>query len=382
MKRIIINGANGYVASHFVHELLALGYEVTALVRGNHALSAEKRMSNALSAVHEDDHKPYKRLSVYDYSLTEHDFSLTPEQMRELFRGDVDYFHFAASLKYDFKSKEEIFRTNIGGVGNSAAAFLNYAGKNSRFFLISTAYSCGNITGPFEEKFYDNEEIGAFRNYYEQSKRFAENVVRRSMEERGLNAHILRLSQVVGNSKTGVTKTDYGIFDFAKRVQGLALRYPNKTVRVRVNPEATQNLIPIDTVTRYLIKTVETGKLPAIINMTAGRSIKNGHFADCLNKLLPITLIPDLSLQRREMNSLERIVAIGMSFTGGYADLNIRFETENLDGLAPVDGNEPDEQSIFRMLAYFVGNLTEKRNNKVNNCVTKTKTRDAGFFKK
>ncbi len=366
MKRIIINGANGYVASHFINELLILGYEVTALVRENHAGSAEERMSDALAAINEGDCVKKGKLKVYSYSLSEKDFSLRQEQLKEIFQGKVDYFHFAASLKYDLKSKDEIFKTNIGGVENSLNVFLNYSAKNSRFMLVSTAYSCGNMTEPFEEKFYDNADICGFRNYYEQSKRFAENSVKKYMEEYGLDAHILRLSQVVGNNETGVTKTDYGIFDFTKRMQNLALRYPNTTIRVRVNPESTQNLIPIDTVVRYLIRTVEVGELPVILNFTAKTSIKNSHLAYCLNKLLPITLIPDTSLQRGEMNALERIVSIGMSFTGSYADLNIRFDTENLDRLVPEDGNQPNEQSIFRMLEYFINHLSEKRNNHVN----------------
>lgn len=35
MKKIVIAGANSFVASHFVHELLVQGFDVIALVRGS-----------------------------------------------------------------------------------------------------------------------------------------------------------------------------------------------------------------------------------------------------------------------------------------------------------------------------------------------------------
>jgi nucleoside-diphosphate-sugar epimerase len=361
MKRIIINGANGYVASHFISELLSRGYEVIALVRADHKYSADEKMEKALSEMNDCKDKKSENLKVYSYSLLEENFLISETQLKEIFSEGADYFHFAASLKYDLKSKDVIFSTNIEGVENSLNVFSTFSKAGSRFFYISTAYSCGKITGPFEERFYENEEISRFRNYYEQSKRFAENVVRKYMETNQLNGHVIRLSQVVGNNKTGITKTDYGIFDFAKRIHNLAYRYPNETIRVKVNPDATQNLIPIDLVVNYLSRIVEMQKLPVIINFTAKNPIKNGHIADGLSRLLPIRIIPDKSLKHSEMNAFERIISIGMSFTSSYADSNILFDTKNLDAVILSDGNQPTEQTVFRMLEYFIGNLSKKK---------------------
>ncbi|MGV8093014.1 MAG: SDR family oxidoreductase [Mangrovibacterium sp.] len=361
MKRIIINGANGYVASHFIHELLIRNYEVIALVRGNHKYSSDDRMKDALTEVNEGEYIKPENLKIYSYSLLDEDFSIPENQLKDIFSKDVDYFHFAASLKYDLKSKEEIFKTNIDGVENSLNVFSKYSNGGSRFFLISTAYSCGNISGSFKEKFYENEDISRFRNYYEQSKRFAENVVKKHMDESNLNAHIIRLSQVVGNNKTGVTKTDYGIFDFAKRIHNLAYKYPNKTVRVRVDPNSTQNLIPIDTVIDHLIKILEVQELPVIMNFTAKNSVRNIHIINSLSKLLPINIIPEKSLEQADMNAFERVISIGMSFTGSYTETNISFDTMNLDKIILSNGNEPNEQTVFRMLEYFIDQLSEKK---------------------
>lgn len=362
MKRIIINGANGYVASNFINELLKQNYEVIALVRDSNNCSSNDKMNNALADINDGFFSVPKNFTVYGYSLLDENFGLEKEVLEDLFRDDVDYYHFAASLKYDLKSKVEIFSTNINGVENSLNVFSNFSNKTSRFFFISTAYSCGKFNGVFEERFYENEGISKFRNYYEQSKRYAENLIREYMETKGLNTHILRLSQVVGNNQSGVTKTDYGIFDFAKRVHGLAQRNPNSMVRVKVDPESTQNLIPIDTVVSYLMKTAEVQELPTIMNFIAKKSTKNKHIINSLCKLLPIHIVPSDSIKKEEMNMVERIISIGMSFTGSYVDTNLRFDTKNLDHLIEAsDSNEASERTIHKMLEYFLDNLSDKK---------------------
>lgn len=361
MKTIIINGANGFVASNFILKLLKQNYKVIALVRPDIKSSSVERMKEALLESNDGEYVNMANLKVYSYSLLHKNFSLQPAQLREIFRDEVDYFHFAASLKFDFKSKDKIFQTNVGGVGNSIHVFSRFSKGNSRFFFISTAYACGKLPGRFEEKFYPNKGIESFRNYYEQSKRFAENVVKEHIHNEGLNGHVIRLSQVVGNSKTGVTKTDYGIFDFAKRMAGLAFRFPNQTVRVRVNPGSTQNLIPINTVVNYLMRTVEVKHVPTIMNFVAKNQIKNNHILQSISNLLPITVIPMKNLARDEMNALERIVAAGMIFTKNYIDTNLQCDTKNLDKILMVDGHEADEESVYKMLEYFIDSLAKQK---------------------
>ncbi|MCT4647024.1 MAG: SDR family oxidoreductase [Carboxylicivirga sp.] len=361
MKKIIINGANGYVASNFINQLLGQEYEIIALVRGNKKLTANERMNQVLSHLNDEDFIGNSKLKVVNYSLNDENFGIPEDEITDIFSGDLDYYHFAASLKYDFKSKDEIFRTNIDGVKNSLSIYNKYAGDKSRFFFISTAYSCGKYNGEFREQFHDNEDISAFRNYYEQSKRFAENVIREFMEKNKIDAHIIRLSQVVGNSETGITKTDYGIFDFAKRMHSISTRYPNKEVRVKVDPKATQNLIPINEVIKYLMCTVQTSNAPQIVNLTAKQSTQNTLILDGLSTLIPLKLVPVPELEKEEMSSIERLVSVGMSFTGSYIDTDLRWETNNLDALVPNDGNNNEDKAILKMLEYFIGTLDHSK---------------------
>ena len=151
MRKIIINGANGYVASNFIVELLKKDYKVVALARSNKKCTAEERMKNALLEMNDGETLNVKNLEVYNYSLFEENFAMTDEQLSTIFGGEVDYFHFAASLKFDIKSKEEIFGTNLQGVTNSVNIFQKYTQTESRFFFVSTAYSCGRTEEVFEE---------------------------------------------------------------------------------------------------------------------------------------------------------------------------------------------------------------------------------------
>lgn len=360
MRTVIINGANGYVASNFINDLLKQHYKVIALVRGN-GKDPEDRMSKVLAHINDGKEINTSNLEVYDYSLIDRKFSMNENVLKSIFSGSVDYFHFAANLKYDEKSVEEIFSTNVDGVKNSIQVYLKYATDSSRFFYIGTAYSCGRFSGLFEEKFYENKDISAFRNYYEQSKRFAENVVRTNIENNGLNGHVIRLSQVVGNQKTGVTKTDYGIFDFSRRINSLANRYPNEIVRVHVDPEATQNLIPIDTVTGQLIKVVEENEVPEIMNFVSKNPVRNSFIIDTLNQLVPIQLIPVKNLEPKTMNPIERRISAGMSFTESYVSFDVLFDTRQRDRFLKNTETGPDYKSIAKMMEYFIGTLSKKK---------------------
>jgi len=360
MRTVIINGANGYVASNFINYLLNQHYMVIALVRGN-GQDPEERMSEVLAHINDGKEINTPNLEVYNYSLLDKHFAMNENILKSIFSNKVDYFHFAASLKYDEKSIDEIFSTNIEGVENSIKVFSRYATKSSRFFYIGTAYSCGKSERIFKEKFYGNDDISAFRNYYEQSKRFAENVVRTNIRENGLNGHIIRLSQVVGNQKTGVTKTDYGIFDFSKRILSLGNRYPNEIVRVHVDPDATQNLIPIDTVTEHLTRVLEGKEIPEIMNFVSKNPVPNSFIIDTLNQLVPIQIIPVKNLERSEMNPIERMISAGMSFTESYASTDVLFDTRQRDKFLKNTETGPDYKSVAKMMEYFIETVSEKK---------------------
>ena len=353
-ERIVVNGANGYVASNFIIELLRKGYHVTAFVRKSGNKSAEDRLKDVLTEMNDGRSAPFEHLEVFNYSLFEENFNLSEGLLKRIFGSRVYYFHFAASLKFDINSKKEIFGTNLQCVTTSVETFLKFSGQGSRFYFVSTAYSCGNYEGVFKEQFYKNEGIEAFRNYYEQSKRYAENLIKKYIDEKGLNACILRISQIVGKRETGVTKTDYGIFDFAKRIQRIAHQQPGITLRLQINPESTQNLLPIDTMVDYFIQILESGNVLPILNIVSKNPVSNGFILKCLEQLLPVKLIAEMELGLNEMTRIERLIAVGMSFTRSYVNINPNFDTCNLDKLIQKKPREVTPDEINKMIDYFL----------------------------
>jgi len=75
-------------------------------------------MNEVLAHINDGKAINTSNLEVYNYSLIDDNFSMDENVLKSIFSGNVDYFHFAASLKYDEKSVEEIFSTNIEGVEN------------------------------------------------------------------------------------------------------------------------------------------------------------------------------------------------------------------------------------------------------------------------
>lgn len=67
MQKIIVNGANGYVASHFVSELLKNDCQVVALVRAPSKATSEQRLKNVLAEI--DSETDFSNLKVFGYSL-------------------------------------------------------------------------------------------------------------------------------------------------------------------------------------------------------------------------------------------------------------------------------------------------------------------------
>jgi hypothetical protein len=85
--------------------------------------------------------------------------------------------------------------------------------------------------------------------------------------------------------------------------------------------------------------------------------VKNETIAECINRNLPMKIILDKTLQKRNMNALERMIAVGMSFTGKYAHINLQFDHRNLDEIMRFDNYEITKQSLCRMMDHYIYEL-------------------------
>ena len=157
----------------------------------------------------------------------------------------------------------------VNAVGALNAAELA-RGLGIPFFHISTAYVCGDHKGVFTANDLDLGQN--HRNEYERSKFQAELVIR---AEQDLTWTIFRPSILVGDSKVSGIPPLHGLYLGVRGVyltkrwleRKLALPALDPELRIRADPCATMNLIPVDIAARQiadLILKSEPGTYPII----------------------------------------------------------------------------------------------------------------------
>ena len=176
---------------------------------------------------------------IIDGDITERFCGLSTARVNFLREQEITrIIHAAASVKFDKELAEEIWLTNFIGTKNviSVASALGV----KEFHYISTAYA------------------SAGRNPYEESKLAAEGLVKKSK----MPYSIYRLSVIIGDSRTGHTKTFNGFYGFFAGLHRIAERSRKKRgfdgevqlpVYINCSFKSTLNLIPVDWTVKTLV---------------------------------------------------------------------------------------------------------------------------------
>lgn len=168
--RCLITGATGFIGGHLATRLARDGWPLRCLVRSSSDTS---------------------RLRGLNAELVEGDLS-DPASLTRAVDGCGVVFHCGA-LVSDWALVEEIARVNVGGTQNMVKAAVG--ASVARFVHVSTTDVYGH-RGP---EVIDESYAGArFSNWYAQTKREAESVVRAAERDHGLPAVILRPATVYG----------------------------------------------------------------------------------------------------------------------------------------------------------------------------------------
>jgi len=248
--RRVMTGSTGFVGSHFALRSWQANNPPITLTRASSDAAAEARVLDALGAAQ----RSLGQASLPELAapfalpadLTQPGCGLTPEQLLRLRRAQPEQFwHFAASLRYEDKHRTEIFAHNLEGTAR--ALELAHASGCHTFVYVSTAYTAGRRQGAIEERLHDLS--AGFNNAYEESKARAEQAVADYCARAGLRFAILRPSIVIGpyaTKSTGGSRT--GLYGFLREVGrvGRALRALGRPVEFRGDGGTTCNLIPVD----------------------------------------------------------------------------------------------------------------------------------------
>lgn len=197
----------------------------------------------------------------------------------------AEFWHCAASLQYQDRHADNIYRTNTQGTEH-ALDLARRAGARC-FNYISTAYVAGTRSGPILEQ---PVEEGHNNNHYERSKVRAEQMVQ---SESTMRTRILRPSIVIGHSKTRAALNFNGMYGFLRGLvkfrgameraqRSLAARLD---VRVRADRHGTVNLIPVDHVARDAARLSLRDAPEGIYHLTTATPINTGSTLDTLFEL-------------------------------------------------------------------------------------------------
>ncbi|MDD4748282.1 MAG: NAD-dependent epimerase/dehydratase family protein, partial [Salinivirgaceae bacterium] len=167
-----VTGANGFVGTHLIAQLLEKGANVRAMVRSS------KSRNELLSFVKEKvTPEILEHLEVFIGDVTNR------LDLNSLF-SEVDYvFHTAAIVSFNPRKKQKIHNINVIGTRNVVNQILEFKNKNIRLIHFSSIAAIGDSVGDLpanEDCWHKNLENSSD---YSKSKYFAELEVWRGIEE-------------------------------------------------------------------------------------------------------------------------------------------------------------------------------------------------------
>jgi dTDP-glucose 4,6-dehydratase len=178
MSRALVTGGAGFLGSHLCERLLAKGHEVIAMDN-----CASGRTENLESIFYDDD------FIYYDHDVTE--FIHTT--------GELDWvFHLASLASPVFYQNNPIKTLKVGALGTHKTLGLAKA-NNANYLFASTSEVYGDPeVNPQPEEYRGNVDPYGPRACYDESKRYAESLVRAYRDKHELDVRIARIFNTYG----------------------------------------------------------------------------------------------------------------------------------------------------------------------------------------
>ncbi|HXJ94951.1 MAG TPA: SDR family oxidoreductase [Terriglobia bacterium] len=356
-----ITGGTGFVGSNLILELLSdPGTDVYALTRAA-GQSAEARLQSALrhaarAAGHDDalDGAIAGRCHAVEGDVHKESCGVSAAA----FAKPDQFWHVAASLRYEDRYAAEIFRTNVEGTRN-ALALAHSSGVERHFNYVSTAYVSGSRMGVIREEISSG---GAPNNPYEASKMEAEALVHQNHD---LRPRIFRPSIVIGHSITREVSSGFsGLYGFIKRVlrlrqlldriqDGLSSR---AGLRVIADPAALLNLIPVDVVARQMVRISRSRSRATIFHITNPTPPPAAEVSRVIFRELDLQS-PVFVSDATGMNWIEQKIEEGLDFYKSYFRGTRLFDRQNTDWALGVRVPEPgyhmDSATITKYVRWY-----------------------------
>ena len=243
-----------------MRDLLLKQQRLVVLVRPTEKQQARERVEQILQYFEAELGHRLSRPVILAGDVCQPNLGLTAKQIRWVSDFCSQVIHSAAILNFHGTDRQqEPWRTNLGGTKNVLKFAQRTAIKN--FHYVSTAYVCGDQTGPVPETKLTPPK--SFRNDYERSKFEAEAEVHAAT---GFDSKTFyRPAVIVGDSETGYTSTYHGLFLYLRLLAMLVpLQQRNESgkletlIELPISGDEPRNLVPIDWVSKVMTHLVLT----------------------------------------------------------------------------------------------------------------------------
>jgi thioester reductase-like protein len=253
----LLTGATGLLGRYLFRDLLRDGNPLAVLVRDSSGESAGDRIRSIHAYWQESLQQKLPSPVVVAGDLRDAGLRLAAGDRTWLSRHCEAIVHAAANLSFQSSTDGEPRRTNVAGTQRLMGLAREFG--IDQFHHISTAFVCGDRPGPIFEDELDRQQ--RFHNVYEGSKAEAERIVR---SDPAVRATIYRPSVIVGDSQTGYTNTYHGFYHFLDAANRLAKpmraadgsRRRRLALRLPLNGEEPRNLVPVDWVSKAIVRIV------------------------------------------------------------------------------------------------------------------------------
>jgi dTDP-glucose 4,6-dehydratase len=178
MDRVLVTGGAGFLGSHLCESLLADGYEVIAM---DNCISG--RTENLEPIFYHD------RFSFYEHDVTNFIHTV----------GDIDWvLHLASLASPVFYQENPIKTLKVGALGTHKTLGLAKE-KDAKYLFTSTSEVYGDPeVHPQPESYRGNVDPYGPRSCYDESKRYAEALVRAYRDKHDIDVRIARLFNTYG----------------------------------------------------------------------------------------------------------------------------------------------------------------------------------------
>jgi dTDP-glucose 4,6-dehydratase len=178
MSRTLVTGAAGFLGSYLTDRLLAEGHEVIGM---------DNRVSGQTENL--DDAFENERFSFYDHDVTEFIHV----------SGDLDaVLHLASLASPVFYRDHPIKTLKVGALGTHKTLGLAKE-KDATYLFTSTSEVYGDPEiNPQPEDYRGNVDPYGPRSCYDESKRYAESLIRAYRDQHGLDVRVARIFNTYG----------------------------------------------------------------------------------------------------------------------------------------------------------------------------------------